>query len=98
MKIYINGEEVICDREFTIEQEMLNTPSVVLNNVYPKSWETTKDYTTNFFHILSQWISGAFIAPFILFGLCGDKSAKEKALKRELYSLDYLRLLTSATQ
>ena len=50
MKIYINGEEVICDREFTIEQEMLNTPSVVLNNVYPKSWETTKDYTTNFYY------------------------------------------------
>ena len=49
-----------------------------------------KDYTTNFFHILSQWINGAFIAPFILFGLCGDKSAKEKALKRELYSVDYL--------
>ena len=49
-----------------------------------------KDYTTNFFHILSQWINGAFVVPFILFGLRGNKSAKEKALERELFSLDYL--------
>ena len=49
MKIYIDGEEVICNSDFTIEQEMLSTPSVILNNVYPKSWETTKDYTTNFY-------------------------------------------------
>lgn len=50
MKIYINGEEVVCNSEFTIEQEMLNTPSVILNNVYPKSWENTRDYTTNFYY------------------------------------------------
>lgn len=49
MKIYIDGEEVICNSDFTIEQEMLSTPSVILNNVYPKSWEATKDYTTNFY-------------------------------------------------
>ncbi len=50
MKILINNEEVLCDKDFTIQEEMLNTPSVILNNVYPKSWEVAKDYTTNFYH------------------------------------------------
>ena len=50
MRITIDGQEVVCSNDFTIKQEMLNTPSVILNNVYPKSWETDKDYTTNFYH------------------------------------------------
>lgn len=50
MTIYINNEEVVCSNDFTINQEMLNTPSVILNNVYPKSWETDKDYTSRFYH------------------------------------------------
>jgi hypothetical protein len=50
MKILINNEEVICNRDFTIEQEMLSTPSVILNNVYPASWEETKDYVSNFYY------------------------------------------------
>lgn len=50
MKVLINEEEVICNKDFTIKEEMLNTPSVILNNVYPKAWETAKDYTTNFYH------------------------------------------------
>jgi hypothetical protein len=50
MKIYIDGIEVVCDKNITITEEMLNTPSVILNNVYPKSWETNQDYTTNFYH------------------------------------------------
>ena len=50
MTITIDGTEVLCSNDFTINQEMLNTPSVILNNVYPKSWETDKDYTTNFYH------------------------------------------------
>ena len=50
MKITINGQEVVCSNDFTINQEMLNTPSVILNNVYPKSWETDKDYTSRFYH------------------------------------------------
>lgn len=50
MTITIDGTEVLCSSDFTINQEMLNTPSVILNNVYPKTWETTKDYTTNFYH------------------------------------------------
>lgn len=50
MTITINGIEVLCSNDFTINLDILNTPSVILNNVYPKSWETTKDYTTNFYH------------------------------------------------
>lgn len=50
MKIYIDGVEVLCDKNINIEEEMLNTSSVILNNVYPKSWETNKDYTTNFYY------------------------------------------------
>lgn len=50
MTITIDGTEVLCSNDFTINQEMLNTPSVILNNVYPKSWESDKDYTTNFYH------------------------------------------------
>lgn len=50
MKIFINNEEVVSDKDFSIEEEMLNTSSVILNNVYPKAWETSKDYTTNFYY------------------------------------------------
>lgn len=50
MTITIDGTEVLCSNDFTINQEMLNTPSVILNNVYPKSWETDKDYVTRFYH------------------------------------------------
>lgn len=50
MKIYINNEEVLCDKNIVIQEEMLNTSSVILNNVFPKSWETNKDYTTNFYY------------------------------------------------
>ena len=50
MKIYIDGVEVLCDKNINIEEEMLNTSSVILNNVYPKSWENNKDYVTNFYY------------------------------------------------
>lgn len=50
MKILIDNTEVVSDKDFTIEEEMLNTSSVVLNNVYPKSWETTKDYNSLFYY------------------------------------------------
>ena len=43
MKVLINDEEVLCSNDFTINMEMLNTPSVILNNVYPKSWEIDKE-------------------------------------------------------
>lgn len=50
LKIKIDNEEVVSDKDFTIEEEMLNTPSVILNNVYPKTWEQDKDYTSRFYH------------------------------------------------
>ena len=49
MKILINNEEVVCSNELTIKEEMLNTSSTILNNCYPKSWETTKDYTQYYY-------------------------------------------------
>ena len=33
MKIYINGEEVVCSNELTITEEMLTTSSTILNKV-----------------------------------------------------------------
>ena len=53
MTITIDGIEVLCSNDFTINLEMLNTPSVILNNVYPKSWETNKDYTQ--FHYFKDY-------------------------------------------
>ena len=50
IRVLINEEEVVCDKDFKIKEEMLNTPSVILNNVYPKTWEMSKDYLTNFYH------------------------------------------------
>lgn len=50
MTITIDGTEVVCSNDFTINQDILNTPSVILNNVYPKSWENDKDYTSRFYH------------------------------------------------
>ena len=50
MRITIGGTEVLCSNDFTIKEEMLNTPSVILNNVYPKSWENDKDYVSRFYY------------------------------------------------
>ena len=50
IKIYIDGTEVLCDKNIVIEEEMLNTPSVILNNVFPKAWENDKDYVSNFYY------------------------------------------------
>ena len=50
MKVLIGTTEVLCDKDFTIKEEMLNTPSVILNNIYPKTWEATQDYTSLFYH------------------------------------------------
>jgi hypothetical protein len=50
MKITIDNEEVLCDKNFTIEEEMLNTSSVILNNVYPATWEQDKDYVSRFYY------------------------------------------------
>lgn len=49
IQAYIGNEEVVSNKEFTIHEELLNTSSTILNNCYPKSWETTKDYVSNFY-------------------------------------------------
>ena len=49
MRILINNEEVVCSNKITINEEMLNTSSTILNNCYPLSWETTKDYTQYYY-------------------------------------------------
>ena len=43
-------ENYISNKEFTIHEELLNTSSTILNNCYPKTWETTKDYVSNFYY------------------------------------------------
>lgn len=50
MKILINNQEVLCNKDFKIEEDMLSTSSVILENVFPASWDLTKDYTSNFYY------------------------------------------------
>ena len=49
IKIFINNEEVLCDKNINIKEELLTTSSTILNNVFPKSWDTNKDYTSQFY-------------------------------------------------
>ena len=49
MKIYINDEEVLCNRNLVIEKSLSQPSSVILNNVYPKTWENDKDYVSRFY-------------------------------------------------
>ena len=49
IKMFIGGEEVVSNQEFTITEEMLSASSTILNNCYPQSWENTKDYSSNFY-------------------------------------------------
>lgn len=50
IRITIGGEEVVSNKEFTITEEMLATSSTILNNCYPKAWETSHDYVNNFYY------------------------------------------------
>lgn len=50
IQIFINNEEVVCDKNLEINEEMLTTSSIILDNVYPKSWELTHDYVNNFYY------------------------------------------------
>ena len=50
LKILINNEEVVCDKQLEIKEEMLSTSSCILNNCYPKSWENIKDYTSQYYY------------------------------------------------
>ena len=50
LKMFIDNEEVVSNKDFTIKEEMLNASSTILNNTYPKSWEQDKDYTSRFYY------------------------------------------------
>ena len=50
IKMFINDEEVVSNKELVIKEEMLATPSAILNNCYPKTWEDIKDYTSKFYY------------------------------------------------
>lgn len=49
IKVLVNNEEVVCDNKITINEEMLSTSSTILRNCYPKTWEDSKDYVSNFY-------------------------------------------------
>ena len=49
VQIFINGTEVVSNKQFTIKEEMLSTSSTILNNCYPKAWEDDHDYYSRFF-------------------------------------------------
>ena len=46
----IDNEEVLSDNDISIKEEILSPSSTILNNVYPKSWELDKDYTSRFYY------------------------------------------------
>lgn len=50
IRIFIDNEEVVSDKTFEISEEMLRASSTVLNNCYPKSWETDHDYISRFYY------------------------------------------------
>lgn len=49
VKMYVGDEEVLCDKSFEISEELLNTSSLILNNVFPKKWDEEKKYTQFWF-------------------------------------------------
>lgn len=49
MNIYIDNEEVLCDKNLIIEEQLATSDAVILNNVFPKTWETDKDYVSRFY-------------------------------------------------
>lgn len=50
LKTYINDEEVVSNKDFTISEELLVASSTVLNNCYPKIWENDKNYVSRFYY------------------------------------------------
>lgn len=49
LHMYIAGEEVVCNKEINIVEQLKNTNTIVLNNCYPLSWEDNKDYVSRFY-------------------------------------------------
>lgn len=50
IQMFINDEEVVSNKNFTISEEILATSSTILNNCYPKTWENDKDYVSKFYY------------------------------------------------
>lgn len=50
IQMFINDEEVVSNRDFTISEEILATSSTIINNCYPKTWEDDKDYVSRFYY------------------------------------------------
>ena len=50
LKMTIDNEEVVSNKDISIKEEILSPSSTILNNVYPKEWENDKDYTSRFYY------------------------------------------------
>ena len=49
IKILIDNEEVVCNNNISIKEEMLSTSSTILKNCYPASWESDRDYVSRYY-------------------------------------------------
>lgn len=47
--MYINDEEVVCDKQFEIIENIANNNTAVLKNCYPRNWEWSKDYKSLYY-------------------------------------------------
>lgn len=47
--IFINDEEVVVESNFEINEEFMNTSSIVFNKVYPKNWKGTNKLLTDYY-------------------------------------------------
>ena len=47
--MYINNEEVVCNKNINIVEQMTNPNTIILNNCYPLSWEEDKDYKSRYY-------------------------------------------------
>ena len=56
IKTFLNNTEVVAGNDFTIIEPLLSTPSVILNNLMPKTWDNNKDYISNFYYPLDYSI------------------------------------------
>lgn len=52
IRMLLNNDDIVASNDFTIREPLLSTPSVILNNVMPKTWDDNKDYVTNFYYPL----------------------------------------------
>ena len=48
-QIFIDNEEVVCENQFSIEEEFMNPSSIELYKVFPKSWKGTNKILTDYY-------------------------------------------------